>query len=347
MESEKILVKDLETQIQQLVKLAEDAKTILVLQPEKPDTDSLGSSVALENILGDLGKEVIMYCQDEIPEYIRTISGWDRVSDKFPTSFDFTILVDTGGPQMIARTLEKHGKALASKPFVIIDHHTNREPMPFASIDIITGTVSAAGHLIAIIAKQLGWNINRDAGHAITEAIIADTGNFVWPITTPEALETVAEMMRLGVDVPAIHAANRAASGLDLDLFQFKQRLLQRIEFFADGQIAVVIVKPEELKQYADRFDPAAMIVGDLRSIKGVKVSAVLRQYDSADAKNNIKIKGSLRATLEIAGQAAEHFGGGGHPQAAGFRVDGKPAEEVKTELVEVLTSLIKQNAAT
>lgn len=346
MERGKSEVKSLELQIKKFEELVSGAKTILVLQPEKPDSDSLGSSIALENILGDLGKEVAMYCQDEIPGYIRTISGWDRVSDTFPTSFDFTILVDTGGPQMVARTLEKHGKALGSKPFVIIDHHTNREPMPFETIDIINTEISSAGHLIYNIASQFGWAINLEAKQAISVSIIADTGNFVWPITTPEALEIVASFMREGLNLPAIHAANREASALDWDLFEFKQQLLSRIEFYDERKIAILVIKPEELKKYADRYDPAALVVGDMRSIKGVKVTAVLRQYDSTDAKNSIKIKGSLRSTLNIAADAASHFGGGGHLQAAGFRVDGKPAGVVKAELVEVLTELIKKNEA-
>ena len=40
----------------ELGKLVEAATTILILQPEKPDTDSLTSSLALEQALGDIGK---------------------------------------------------------------------------------------------------------------------------------------------------------------------------------------------------------------------------------------------------------------------------------------------------
>ncbi len=40
--------------------LIDQADTILILQPEKPDTDSITSSLALEQILGDLGKEIIL-----------------------------------------------------------------------------------------------------------------------------------------------------------------------------------------------------------------------------------------------------------------------------------------------
>ena len=50
-------------------KLIENASTIVVVQAENPDGDSLGSSIALEEILGDMGKHVTMYCPVDIPRY--------------------------------------------------------------------------------------------------------------------------------------------------------------------------------------------------------------------------------------------------------------------------------------
>jgi nanoRNase/pAp phosphatase (c-di-AMP/oligoRNAs hydrolase) len=66
--------------VKEFKQLVTDAETILILQPEKPDTDSLTTSLALEQILGDIGKEVVMYCKDTIPTYISYFEGADRVS---------------------------------------------------------------------------------------------------------------------------------------------------------------------------------------------------------------------------------------------------------------------------
>lgn len=53
--------------------LINDAKKIIVIQAENPDGDSVGSSIALEEILCDLDKDVIMYCPVDIPKYLRYI----------------------------------------------------------------------------------------------------------------------------------------------------------------------------------------------------------------------------------------------------------------------------------
>ena len=39
----------------------EAAQKIVVIQADNPDADSLGSALALEHVLGDFGKDVILY----------------------------------------------------------------------------------------------------------------------------------------------------------------------------------------------------------------------------------------------------------------------------------------------
>lgn len=326
--------------IEQLAKLVEQAQTILVLQPEKPDTDSLGTSLAFEQILGDLGKEVVMYCQDPIPGYLRIFDGWDRVVDKFPAKFDFTIAVDFGDPQQMDRTLAKHGSTLMSKPFVVFDHHKHRKPMAFPSIDIIDAESAAAGELVAKVCQELGWKVNEAAAKAIIPSIMADTLGLSTPTTTANTIETVAQMVRNGANMSELRRRREKAEALEPEILALKGRLLGQVEYYDEGRIAILVVTPEELNKYAAVHDPADLVNQEMRTVKGVQIAAVLRDYDSTLYGRKIKI--SMRANLPIAAKAAEHFGGGGHDQAAGCTVEGRPVQEVKKELVEVISQLTK-----
>ena len=58
--------------------LINDAKKIVIIQAENPDGDSLGSSLALEEILSDAGKDVVLYCAIDIPKYIMCCCQIDR-----------------------------------------------------------------------------------------------------------------------------------------------------------------------------------------------------------------------------------------------------------------------------
>lgn len=324
---------------QQLDELVATSQTILVLQPEKPDGDSLSSALALEQILGDLGKQVIMYCQDAIPEYIRVLGAWDRVTDRFPAQFDLTILVDAGGPQMIARTLEKHAKPLSQRPFIIIDHHGSREPLPLASIDIIDPACAANTQLIYNLARQLDWPVNPEAAELLMEGILSDTRGFRNSNTDAAVLRVASELAELGVSLADLYQRHTAADALSPDLLRYKGQLLQRIEYHADGKIALIIITPAELATYADRHDPADLVNTEMREATGVVIAIIIRDYGT-------KIKVSTRANSDIAAAVCTHFGGGGHPRAAGFRSDDQPVTELKEELIKVASALIKEHEA-
>src|SRR5688572_10456844 len=113
--------------------LINDAKKIIIIQAENPDGDSLGSSLALEEILGDMGKDVTVYCPVEIPKYMRYILGWDRVVTTFDTSADLAIILDTSADVLITKVLETPGvrSFLQSHPVLVIDHHTTDSTLSF------------------------------------------------------------------------------------------------------------------------------------------------------------------------------------------------------------------------
>lgn len=325
--------------IQQLKELTEKSNTVLVLQPEKPDGDSLSSALALEQILGDQGKQVIMYCQDPIPEYIRVLGAWDRVTDRFPAQFDLTIMVDAGSAQMIERTLAKHGKPLSQKPFVIIDHHRERTALPFATIDIIDPQCAANTQLIYNLAQQLDWPVSPEAAELLMEGILSDTRGFRNSNTDAAVLGVASELAAIGVSLAELYQRHTEADSLTPDLLRFKGQLLQRIEYHADGKIALVVVTPSELAVYADLHDPADLVNTEMREARGVVIAIIIRDYGT-------KIKVSTRANTDIAAAVCAHFGGGGHPRAAGFRSDGKPVDELKAELIKVASALIKEHEA-
>src|SRR6266851_138053 len=134
----------------ELKRLIESAETILLLQPDSPDGDSLGSALGLEEILGDLGKQVVMYSYKEPEPYLRTLEGWDRVAQAMPKHFDLTILVDTGSPSLIKSALEHYFTELTAKRFVVIDHHVSRKPFGFEVTEFVEEAVATSEYITQI-----------------------------------------------------------------------------------------------------------------------------------------------------------------------------------------------------
>jgi phosphoesterase RecJ-like protein len=314
------------------------SSTILVLQPDSPDGDSLGSALGLEEILGDLGKTVHMYSYKEPEPYLRTQEGWDRVSQNFPKSFDLTILVDTGAPALIKSVLERHLSDLTKRPFVIIDHHISRLPFGFDTIDIVE-PAAAAAEVIAQISLDLKWNINKAAATKLATALLSDSLNLTTPDSTAHSVEMLAEFVRDGANLYEMYSAKREASALTPDLLRLKGKLLTQVQFLAEGKLAVLDLSPDIVAAYKDVYEPYTLVLTDMQWTKGVELAAVFKNYGT-------KINVPLRSKNGLAGPIAETFGGGGHANAAAYRCKTSNASAEIKLLVEAFENHKEQLSA-
>jgi bifunctional oligoribonuclease and PAP phosphatase NrnA len=312
------------------------AQRILILQPDSPDGDSLGSALGLEEILGDLSKEVVMYSYREPEPYLRSLEGWDRVSQTMPKSFDLTILVDTGSPALIKSAIEHHFTTLISKPFVIIDHHVSRQPFGFEVTEYVAEAV-ATSEYITQIAMDLGWPINPSAAAKLTSALLSDSLNLTTSGTTAHSVAMLAELTARGANLHELYKTKREASALTPDLVHLKGKLLESVEFLADGKLAVAEITPDMVAKYKDIAEPYTLILNEMQWAKGVELVAVFKNYGT-------KINVPLRSTIAAAAPIAELFGGGGHPNAAAYRTKSLNVNEEIKLLEKAFINYKKQN---
>jgi phosphoesterase RecJ-like protein len=299
-------------EIKQLNSLIQGAATILVLQPDSPDGDSLGSALGLEEMLGDLGKTVHLYSYKNPEPYLHFLEGWDRVSDTMPKEFDLVMLVDTGSPALIKSALEHHYSELTSKPFFIIDHHVSRQEFAFETIQIVEEAV-ATSEILTRIAQELKWPINERAATKLASALMADSLGLTTSGTTAKSVAALAVLTASGANLYELSKSRREAGAVTPDLLHLKGKLLQSVEFLADGALAVAEITPDMVAKYKDIAEPYTLILSDIQWTKGVELVAVFKNYGT-------KINVPLRSTIGAAAPIAEHFGGGGHPNAAAYR---------------------------
>jgi bifunctional oligoribonuclease and PAP phosphatase NrnA len=310
--------------------LIKAAHTILLLQPDSPDGDSIGSALGLEEILGDLGKEVVMFSYREPEPYLRTLEGWDRVSQNFPKAFDLTILVDTGAPALIKSALEHHFTPLTAKSFLIIDHHVSRQPFGFEVTEYVAEAVAAAEY-ITQIALDLNWPINPAAAAKLASAILSDSLGLTTSGTTAHSVQMLAELTARGANLHELYKAKKEASALSQDLLHLKGKLLQSVEFHCDGALAIAEISPDMVAKYKDIAEPYTLILNEMQWTKGVELVAVFKNYGT-------KINVPLRSTVEAAAPIADIFGGGGHPNAAAYRTKSLNIREEIKLLVKTFT---------
>lgn len=326
--------------IKRIADIIEATKTIVIIQADNPDIDSLASALALETILGQLGKNPILYCGVDLPIHLHYLAGWDRVQREMPKNFDASIIVDTTSDTLLGQLTKNGGKAwIAAKPSIILDHHKTKATIKFASV-IYNPLAVATGEVIYELANQLDWPLDKDTKKLVAIAILGDSLGLMSDATTARSIHIIGEIVEAGISLAEIDAARRATMKRDPELIHYKGKLLQRIEFHSQGRIAIVSIPWEEIEKYSPLYNPTMLAMDDMRLGKDTRVAIGFKIYH--DGKITAKIR--CNYGFPIADKLAEHFGGGGHPLASGFKITKvRPYDEVKNEAIEVAEELLSK----
>lgn len=324
--------------IADIEKFVEQADKVVIVQADNPDADSLASALALEHILGDLGKEVYLYCGVDLPTYLSYFPGSDRVSNELPNKFEASIIVDTGSETLLEQLSLKGQKSwLAAKPCLIIDHHATEATIDFAELVYVKPAVATC-ELIYEVAKELNWKMSLEAQELLAMGILSDSLGLTSEATTARSIHIIAELVEGGVSIAEIESARRESLRREPELIHYKGKLLERVEFYNDDRIATVTIPWEEIEKYSPLYNPPMLVIDDMRLGKNTEVAIAFKVYK--DGKITSKIR--CNYGRGIGDKLAEHFGGGGHPYAAGFKLtDGRAYDEVKAECIKVATELL------
>ena len=312
-----------------------DAKKIVILQAENPDGDSLGSSLALEDLLIEAGKDVKLYCAIDIPKYMHYINGWDRVEKDWPTDRDLAIIVDTSAEALIQQALATPGirHFLETHPVVVIDHHQDEEgTLPFDTIKYVDSKAVATSEILYKLAVEEGWKITPAAAEAMFVSIQSDSLGLSTPATTADSYQVAADLVKLGANPSEIEARRREYMKKPADILKYKGELINRIEYFLDGKLAVVHIPWADIEEYSDRYNPSVLVLEEMRMVDTVQVAIAIKTYPDG------KLTGKIRVNAPVADQVAGFFGGGGHAYSAGFKV----FETYDTIIKELLTATDK-----
>ncbi len=297
--------------------LIDAAQKIIIIQAENPDGDSLGSALALEEILGDLGKQVSLYCDVEIPKYLRYIVGWDRVAQDFDTNVDLAIIVDTTSETLIGKSLRIAGVRhfFETHPVLVIDHHVETPSTLSFSHTLIVEPAVSATEVIYKIASTLGWTINQQAAENMLAGLLSDSLGLTTQNVNESAYAVAGKLTALGASPSVIEERRREFMKKSAAILKYKGILIERIEYLLDGKLALVHIPWEEIQQYSDQYNPSVLVLDEMRLVEGVEIGVAIKTYPDG------KLTGKLRSNSPISATIAGFFGGGGHQYAAGFRV--------------------------
>lgn len=307
---------------------------LCIIQAENPDGDSLGSALALDEILGD-DYETTLYCPVDIPKYLRYFKDWSRIEIDFDYQADGYIIVDTASTILLSKLLDDSAirKCLYDKPVFVFDHHESECDLEFEHT-LFVEDLPACCSLIYKVAKDQNLKINPQAAEYLLAGIEADTLGLTSPSTTADTFRTAAELTELGANIAQMEESRREFMKKSPRILSYKADLIKRIDYSLDGQLATVHIPWADIHEYSDEYNPGVLIIEEMRLVEGVEVAVAVKTYPDG------RVTGKIRTSTPIADQIAGYFGGGGHAYAAGFRTYDTDYTEVLRGLVQAVERL-------
>jgi nanoRNase/pAp phosphatase (c-di-AMP/oligoRNAs hydrolase) len=127
--------------LQQAIDVIQKSKNILIALPEDLNGDALGSGLALETALRQLGKKVDLVAQEPVPEKLKFLPNLDVIKNKLSAWRDFIINIDTSQNKISRLRYESENnilKIFLTTPQKIEQHDIKLEPGAFYYDLIVT-----------------------------------------------------------------------------------------------------------------------------------------------------------------------------------------------------------------
>lgn len=324
-----------ESDLAKFAGLLNDCKSFVLTCHTNPDGDALGSTLALRQVLINMGKEATVITPDLAPTYfswmpgIKSLMTYERQQeecDKVIDAADVVLVMDYND---FKRVRSLGDKLLASdKKYVMIDHHTD----PVAKTDVMFSVPSAAAtcELVYYLLRQASlWQyVDIDVATDLYTGIMTDTGGLSYNSNDPDIYLVMAELLRCGINKPEIHDNlfnSKTMRRMHLTGYALGKKL-RRIEKYP---IAIITLDKNELLKYHYVTGDTEGLVNMALQIKDVLVSAFIMERP-----DGVKISLRSKQDFPVNEFLAEHFAGGGHLNAAGANFVG-PIDEAVNRFTE------------
>ena len=290
---------------EEISRLLHDANRVLIISHIRPDGDAIGSLLGLGLTLVAGGKSVEMVLRDGIPLKFRYLPGADRITSTPSMAHDTFIVVDSGD---LYRIGFEH---LNLVPDLQIDHHATNPC--YGRLNFVMPDEAATCIMLAEMLPKWGFSIPVDAAVNLMTGILTDTIGFRTSSTNANALRQAANLVDLGVDLPAV--TFEALVKLSFENARYWGRGLTSLQ--RKDTLVWAVVTPED-RAWADF---PSVDDGDLSailsSIQDADISVLFNVHGPTTTKVSWRSKPGFDVSL-----LANSFGGGGHTAAAGADLD-------------------------
>lgn len=301
-----------------------ESERIVIVTHMSPDGDAIGSSTAMQRMLTALGKEARIVIPDMMLASLRRVPGAKEAIDatrysdfaaQLIADADLIICLDFNELSRLGRIADRVRDSHARK--ALIDHHLH--PADFADVTISHPEMSSTCYLLfkVLCGMELFNEIDVKTAECILTGMMTDTGNFSYNASDPELYVVVSELLKKGADKERIYREQFETHSLD-SMRLNAYAISERMEVWPDMGAALITLSRAELNRFYYAKGDTEGLVNRPLAIPGVVYSAFLREEDGY-----VKVSMRSLGDFPVNELCRDHFGGGGHLNAAGGEFEG------------------------
>lgn len=293
-------------------KLVRQYDRIAIFRHIMPDYDALGTQLGLYHFIKDNfpNKEVIVVGDNHVTFTPRLFQEMDKVNDSwFDTPF-LAIICDVGAKKRIADPRFEKGEKI-----VVVDHHPKVEDL--ATFDITDTTKSAAAELM--VSLLLNWKgkyvWSKESATNFYIAMVGDNGRFQYSSTNSHTFKIASHLIGCGISLNEIYGAMYLKNIDDLKVTAY---ILNKFKVSPKG-VAYYVLDEKVQQELQITTERGKENVNLFSNIKGINIWCSITQ-DTDPKEPCWRI--SIRSREYVINGVATQFGGGGHAQASGAKIN-------------------------
>ncbi len=308
---------------------------VVICTHVNPDGDAIGSSLALKHYLQRKGKQATVVVPNIFPDFLKWLPGADSIlvytnqreqAKAVIDAASLIIVCDLNQPNRLAG-LEETIMA-SSAPRILIDHHLDPD-MNFCQTTYSHPEMCATAEVICHLLSQ--WDeldsISFDEATCLYCAMMCDTGAFSFNSNRPIIYEYISRLLAHGIDKDEIYrnvfwTASEGRLRLQGYLLYVNMKVLH------DRNAAIITLTNEERRRFKVKNGDTEGIVNIPLQMLGTRLSIFINE----DTEHPGTMKLSLRSVGDFPcdQMASRFFGGGGHKNASGGKLQCSMAEAVE-----------------
>ena len=301
-----------------------NANSVAIYTHINTDCDAVGSSLALREVLRQLGKEVDVYVNSNFSNNFKIygdISFYNQKTCK--EKYDLAVCLDSATEGRLGKYKFTYRRGV--KTTLAIDHHELSNGM-YCKINYVRHA-SSTSEILYDLFREMNIEFTPYICKCLISGIATDTGKFTHS-TTSKTFKVMSELLKHS-NLTMEEITNPLFNSMKTEIFELLKRAYSRLELYSGGKLGIIMLHISDFLETNTSIDEVDIFPDIPLQLECVQFAILASEDDKGYFRVSLRSKGNVSAR-----DVAATFGGGGHLNASGCKIFGD-FDEVKQRLID------------